>query len=148
LSIPKIVDIKHLELLKDEQREEARRIVREEILAEQRKEALKQLKDVYRAEERAQLEPAYEQVRIVIDVPAASDGLLIDGRKYHHGDVVEVPDHMARSMREMMQNAWFAETLAGNPNMKNYIPPRIDSFSAREVGVSIHSRSARTLPRV
>jgi hypothetical protein len=29
-----------------------------------------------------------------------------------------------------MQNSWFAEKLAGNPNMKNYLPPKnIEMFA-------------------
>ena len=115
--------IKHLDLLKKEQIEEIRAQAREEILNEQTKKAMKELKEVFKAEQRASLEPEYEKVLIAIDVPGASTVLLIDGKRYHHGQVVEMPEHMARSAREMMQNAWFAERLAGNPNAKNYIPP-------------------------
>lgn len=141
-----LAEIKNLNLVTKEQIEQLRAQAREEILAEQAKEAMKQLKETFKAEQRASLEPEYALEFITIDVPAAADGLLIDGKKYHHGEMVEVPEHMARSIREMMQNAWFAEKLAGNPNMKNYIPPRTDSFSAKEVGVSLHPKS--TLSRV
>lgn len=130
-------EIKNINLLRQEQIDEIRAQAREEVLAEQAKEAMKQLKAVFKAEQRASLEPEYELVFVTIDVPASADGLLIDGRRYYHGEVVEVPEHMARSIREMMQNAWFAEKLAGNPNMKNYIPPRTDSFSAKEVGLTL-----------
>jgi hypothetical protein len=131
--------IKHLELLKPEDIEEVRRAARLEIEEEQARRAEKELKAFFKKQQLAELEPDYNWVYHTVDVPASADGLLIDGRAYHHGVTYEVPSHQAASMRETQQNAWYAERMAGNPNLKNYIPPKnSDSFSAREVGVSIH----------
>jgi hypothetical protein len=131
-----VEDVEFSNLLNPADLAKLREEVQVEIKKEQAASALKEVRKLIKQQEQHKLAPKQELVMVTIDVPAAADGLLIDGVQYRHGDTVEVPRHMAASMREAMQNAWFAEKLAGNPNMKNYIPPRTSTFSALSVGLS------------
>jgi hypothetical protein len=131
-----IEDVEFSDLLSPTDLAKLREEVQTEIKKEQTASALLEVRKVIKQQEQHKLAPKQELVMLTIDVPAAADGLLIDGVQYLHGTTVEVPKHMAASMREAMQNAWFAEKLAGNPNMKNYIPPRTSTFSALSVGIS------------
>lgn len=84
--------------------------------------------------ERAKYEKRYEWVDVMIDLPAYTKNMLIDGVYYHHGDVANVPKHMADSIRDNMARAWTVERQAGNPNMRDYVAVRESSISALSSG--------------
>jgi hypothetical protein len=84
--------------------------------------------------ERAKYEPNHILVEMVIDLPAYTKNMLIDGVYYNHGDIVSVPKHMADSIRDNMARAWLVERQAGNPNLRDYIPVKESTVSALSTG--------------
>lgn len=100
------------------------------VLEERKKQVKADYLEQLLAEERAKFEPSYEMVDVLIDLPAYAENLLIDGRFFHHGEIVTVPHHVANSINEQMQRCWSNERLAGNPNLRDYKPVKMDSVSA------------------
>ena len=80
--------------------------------------------------ERAKYDEELTMVDLTIDLPAFTTNMLIDGVYYSHGDVARVTRAMADSLREQMSRCWEHEHVSGNPNARNYVPVKSDSFSA------------------
>lgn len=102
--------------------EERKKVVSEKYL-EQQKEL-----------ERAKYEPMHIVQEVIIDLPAYTTNMLIDGVYFNHGDIVSVPKHMAESIRDNMARAWQVEHQAGNPNLRDYKPVKESSVSALSTG--------------
>lgn len=109
--------------------------VAEKKALEERKKAIEEQYLAQQTElERAKHEPEHVLVDVIIDLPAYTKNMLIDGVYYNHGEVVSVPQHMATSIRDNMARAWLVERQAGNPNLRDYTPVKESTMSALSVG--------------
>lgn len=104
------------------------------IQDERKKAASSEYLDQQTELERAKYDTKHELVELIIDLPAYTKNMLIDGVYYNHGDTVSVPKHMADSIRDNMARAWLVERQAGNPNLRDYIPVRESTVSALSTG--------------
>ena len=59
-----------------------------------------------------------ELVGVYIDLPEFCGSLRINGETYHHGYTYKVPRHMANSMREQMQRAYFHQAAVDGKGME------------------------------
>lgn len=85
--------------------------------------------------ERTKHQPTHEMVEVMINLPGYTKNMLIDGVYYNHGEVVQVPKHVADSMLDNMARAWLVERQAGNPNLRDYVAVRESQVSALSTGV-------------
>lgn len=95
----------------------------EEVVRKERKRAAEQeiLADSIDAV-RAKFDPQYTKVPILIDLPAFTGNLLVDGSFFYHGQTVMVTTAQAASLRDIMSSMWIHERVSGNPNASKYSP--------------------------
>jgi hypothetical protein len=121
-------------LLTDADQEKLRKKAQAEVLAARKKEVEEALLARMVQEEKAHYDVAEEEVTVTINIPAFATHLLIDGVPYNHGEVVTITRSMAASLNEQMARMWTHETASGNPNLRDYVPVKEDSFSALSSG--------------
>jgi hypothetical protein len=123
-----------LSLLSDADIARLQKKAKDRIDADRKKDAEERHLEELIRQERAKYDPDEELVSVMIDLPAFTSSMLIDGVYYNHGEVVEVTKNVASSLREQMSYCWVHERLSGNPNMREYKPVKEDSMSALAAG--------------
>jgi hypothetical protein len=118
-------------LLTEDRKEELRIEAEAKVTAERIMLAEREYAALALEEERAKFDPDLVMEEIVINLPANASRLLIDYKSLHHGQIVPVTAAQATSLRDQMARMWEQETLAGNPNLRDYKPIRNYDLNAK-----------------
>lgn len=118
------------------EREEIEREAEAAVAKEKKERAKKNYKALALAKARheANLNTEEEKVLIHLDLPAHTDGITINGRKYLHGGTYTVPRSLANFLSEKQQWCWRHEDEIGGAN-RQFEKARNLRIGSKDLGI-------------